>query len=333
MTRIILGGKMKIYTSLLVFIIAVFSVSSSSAQGNSSKFPNKPIRFVVPFPPGGGNDILARTIAPKMAELLGQSIVIDNKAGAGGNVGTEMVARAAPDGYTILMASNQITINPWMYSSLPFDIEKDFSPVALVASVPMLLTVNPLLPANDLREFIALAKAKPGSLNYCTPGAGTPQNIAFEVFNFDANIKIVHIPYKGTGPCIADLIGGQVQATIGTMASLEQHIKAGKLRPLGVTTLTRSPISPDIPTISEVIPGYTSPLWYSVLAPSGTPKDIVAVISTAIAGALADSVTKERLASQSFVINYMNPQKMTDLIKTDLIFWKKEIANINLKID
>lgn len=307
---------------------------SAFAQSSAAKFPDKPIRFVVPFPPGGGNDILARAIAPKMAELLGQPVVIDNKAGAGGNIGSEMVARAAPDGYTILMASNQVTINPWMYSSLPFDIEKDFAPVALAASVPMLLAINPEVPAKNLKEFLALAKAKPSSLNYSTPGTGTPQHIAFEVFNYDAGVKITHVPYKGTGPSVADLIGGQVQATIGTMASLEQHVKSGKVRALGVATTTRSPAMPDVPTIAEAgLPGYASPLWYSVLAPAGTPKEIVAQLSTAIGGALTDPATKERLTAQGFVVNYLDPKQMTDLIKADLAFWKKSIANIGLKLD
>ena len=323
----------KIIPLTLIAMVALVS-SVAFAQGAANKFPNKPIRFVVPFPPGGGNDILARAIAPKMADLLGQPVVIDNKAGAGGNIGAEMVARSTPDGYTILMASNQITINPWMYSSLPFDIEKDFSPVALAASVPLLLAINPDVPAKNLKEFLALAKAKPGLLNYSTPGTGTPQHIAFEVFNYDAGVKITHVPYKGTGPSIADLIGGQVQATIGTMASLEQHVKSGKVRALGVATTTRSPAMSDVPTIAEAgLPGYTSPLWYSVLAPAGTPTEIVAQLSAAIAGALTDTGTKERLTTQGFVVNYLDSQQMTDLIKTDLTFWKKSIANIGLKLD
>ena len=212
-----------------------FAVSQSAVQ----KFPDKPIRFIVPFPPGGGNDILARALAPKMGEFLGQPVVIDNRAGAGGNIGTDLAAKSAPDGYTILIASNQVTINPWLYEKLPFDIEKDFVAVAQAASVPMVLTVHPSVQATTLKEFIALAKASAGKLNHSTPGSGTPQHIAFEVLNHAAGIKVTHVPYKGTGPAIADLIGGQVQAAIGTMASLEQHVKAGKLRALGVTTPKR----------------------------------------------------------------------------------------------
>lgn len=312
----------------------LFSSSLAGAQSAAQTFPNKPIRFVVPFPPGGGNDILARALAPKMSEILGQQVVIDNKAGAGGNIGADFVAKSPPDGYTIVIASNQVTMNPWIYSKLPFDIAKDFSPVAQIASVPMLLAINPEVPAKNLKEFIALAKAKPGSLNYSTPGLGTPQHIAFEVFNFDAGVKVTHVPYKGTSPSIVDLIGGQVQATIGTMASLDQHVKSGKVRPIAVSTPQRSPAMPDIPTIEEGgLKGYNVPLWYSVLAPANTPKDIVAKISASIQDALKDPQIKAQLERQGFVESYLDPQQMTALIAKDLAYWQKAINNIGLKLD
>ncbi|NBS59689.1 MAG: tripartite tricarboxylate transporter substrate binding protein, partial [Betaproteobacteria bacterium] len=197
---------MKTLLALLAAACTTFAAPAALAQ----KFPDKPIRFIVPFPPGGGNDILARAIAPKMGEFLGQPVVIDNRAGAGGNIGTDLAAKSAPDGYTIVIASNQVTINPWLYAKLPFDIEKDFAAVAQAASVPMVLAVHPSVPANTLKEFIALAKASPGKFNHGTPGNGTPQHIAFEVFNHAAGVQVTHIAYKGTGPAIADLIGGQV---------------------------------------------------------------------------------------------------------------------------
>ena len=307
---------------------------AAQAQTSTEVFPNKPIRFVVPFPPGGGNDILARALAPKMSDILGQQVVVDNRAGAGGNIGADFVAKSTPDGYTIVIASNQVTMNPWIYSKLPFDIEKDFAPVAQVASVPMLLAIHPDVPAKNLKEFIALAKSKPGSLNYSTPGLGTPQHIAFEVFNYDAGIKVTHVPYKGTTPSIVDLIGGQVQATFGTMASLEQHVKSGKVRPIAVSTPKRSPAMPDITTIDEGgLTGYNVPLWYSVLAPANTPKDIVAKISAAIRDAMQDPQTKAQLIRQGFVESYLDPQQMTDLIKQDLAYWQRAIKNIGLKLD
>ncbi len=319
---------------ILSTLMSLLCVSWVSAQIVSANFPDKPIRFVVPFPPGGGNDILARALAPKMSEILGQPVVVDNRGGAGGNIGTDFVAKAAPDGYTIVMASNQITMNPWIYSKLPFDIAKDFAAVAQVASVPMLLAIYPEVPAKNLKELIALAKAKPGILNYSTPGLGTPQHIAFEVFNYEAGIKVTHVPYKGTSPSVADLIGGQVQATMGTMASLEQHVKSGKVRAIAVSTPTRSPAMPDVPTIDEAgLPGYNVPLWYSVLAPADTPKEIVDKLSAAIKGALRDPHTHALLVQQGFVDSYLDPQQMTRLITQDLAYWQAAIKNIGLKLD
>ena len=321
---------------LALWVAALLPVATAQTGGASSgaKFPDHPIRFVVPFPPGGGNDILARAIAPKLGEFLGQTVVIDNTGGAGGNIGSELVAKSPPDGYTILIASNQVTINPWMYTNVPFDIEKDFTPIALAATVPMVLAVNPSVKANTIQEFIALARATPGGLNYSTPGNGTPQHIAFEVFNHAAGVKVTHVPYKGTGPAIADLIGGQVQSSIGTMASLEPYVKSGKLRALGVTTAKRSPTMPDVPTIAEAgLTGYEVPLWYSILAPANTPRDIAAQLSTAIRRALEDPETRDRLVGQGFVVTYLDPDAMAALIKRDLAYWKKSINDIGLKLE
>jgi tripartite-type tricarboxylate transporter receptor subunit TctC len=207
-------------TRFVVTVMALISITitqQSQAQ-TGAKFPERSIRFVVPFPPGGGNDILARALAPLLSDGLGQSVVVENKGGAGGNIGAEFVARSAPDGYTMLIAANQITINPWLDNKLPFDIEKDFVTVAQIASVPMVLVVHPSVPAQNLNEFIALVKANPGKFNHGTPGSGTAQHIAFELFNYSAGVQVMHVPYKGTGPAIADLVGGQVQSAIGTMA-------------------------------------------------------------------------------------------------------------------
>ena len=328
-----LTKRLTFAVALTLALGSTFSPVQSFAQ-TDNKFPDRSIRFVVPFPPGGGNDILARAIAPRVADAFGQSVVVDNRAGAGGNIGSEFVAKSAPDGYTILMASNQITINPWLDNNVPFDIEKDFVAVALVASVPMVLVVNPSVPAQDLKSFIALVKADPSKFNHSTPGTGTAQHIAFEVFNYSAGVKVTHVPYKGTGPAIADLIGGQVQSAIGTMASLEPYVKAGKLRALGVTTAARSAAMPDVPTIAEAaLPGFEVPLWYSILAPANTPKDIVAKLSAEIGKALADPPTKERLTGQGFIVTYLNPEQMDAMIKKDLLYWQKIIKAIGLKID
>ena len=320
--------------SALLTFCALLASPATLPTAHAQKYPDKPVRFIVPFPPGGGNDILARALAPKLGELLGQPVVIDNRAGAGGNIGTEAAAKAPPDGYTIVIASNQITINPWLYAKLPFDIEKDFTAVALVASVPMVLAVHPAVPAQNVRELIALAKSGQGKLNHSTPGNGTPQHIAFEVFNHAAGVQITHVPYKGTTPAIADLLGGQVQAAIGTMASLEQHVKAGKLRALGVTTPKRSPAMPNVPTIAEAaLPGFEVPLWYSILAPANTPKDVVARLSAEISRTLATPDIRDRLTGQGFEVSYLNSEQMGDLIKRDIARWQKSVRDIGLKVE
>lgn len=320
--------------SAALALLAACTLAAPSLHAQA-KYPEKPIRFIVPFPPGGGNDILARAMQPRLAELLGQPVLIDNRAGAGGNLGTDLAAKSPPDGYTIVIASNQVTMNPYLQPKLPFDIEKDFVPVAQAASVPMVLVVHPSVPANNVREFIALAKANPGKFNHATPGGGTPQHIAFEVFNHAAGINVTHVPYKGTGPAIADLIGGQVQSAIGTMASVEQHIKAGKLKALGVTTPKRSQAAPNIPTIAESgLPGFEVPLWYSILAPAGTSRDIVNRLSSDIAKTLQAPDVRERLAAQGFEVHYLNADQMAGLLKSDMARWQKTFKDIgNIKID
>ena len=325
---------MKSIGTALLAAGALIASHGLATAAHAQKFPDKPIRFIVPFPPGGGNDILARALAPKLGELLGQSVVIDNRAGAGGNIGAEAAAKAPPDGYTIVIASNQITINPWLFARLPFDIEKDFAPIAQVATVPMVLAVHPSVPAQNVRELIALARAGPGKLNHGTPGNGTPQHIAYEVFNHAAGVQVTHIPYKGTGPAIADLLGGQVQTAIGTMASLEPHVKAGKLRALGVTTPQRSAAMPTVPTIAEAaLPGFEVPLWYSILAPAGTPKDIVARLSAEFARVLATPEIRDRLTGQGFEVSYLNAEQMSELIRRDIARWQKSVRDIGLKLE
>ena len=324
---------MKTFAALLAAACTALACEPSIAQP-AQKYPDKPIRFIVPFPPGGGNDILARMLAPKMSESLGQPVVIDNRAGAGGNIGTDLAAKSPPDGYTIVIASNQVTMNPALYARLPFDIEKEFAPIALAASVPMVLAVNPSVPANNVKELIALAKADPGKLNYSTPGNGTPQHIAFEVFNHSAGIRIAHVPYKGTGPAIADVIGGQVQATFGTLASLEQHVKAGKLRALAVATPRRSNAMPSVPTMAESgLTGYDVSLWYSILAPAGTPAPIVARLSVEVAKALAAPDVRDRLVAQGFEVSYLNPEQMNDLMKRDIARWSRSLKDVGIKLD
>ncbi|MGE4239414.1 Bug family tripartite tricarboxylate transporter substrate binding protein [Ramlibacter sp.] len=319
-------------TTLALVAVCALGAPTLHAQ---SKFPEKAVRFIVPFPPGGGNDILARALQPKLAEALGQPVLIDNRASAGGNLGTDLAAKSPPDGYTIVIASNQVTMNPYLHAKLPFDIDKDLVPVAQAASVPMVLVVHPSVQANNVREFIALAKSSPGKLNHATPGGGTPQHIAFEVLNHAAGINVTHVPYKGTGPAIADLLGGQVQSAIATLASVDPHIKAGKLRALGVTTPKRSSAAPNIPTIAESgLPGFEVPLWYSILAPAGTPRDVLNRLSGDIAKTLQSPDVRDRLVAQGFDVQYLNPDQMAALMKSDMARWQKTFKDIgSIKVD
>jgi tripartite-type tricarboxylate transporter receptor subunit TctC len=314
-------------TAALCFVVSL------APPVQAQKFPDHAIKFVVPFPPGGGNDILARSIHQKLAEQLGQPVVVDNRPGAGGNIGTDFVAKSAPDGYTILIASNQVTINPALGQKLPFDIEKDFAPVALIASVPMLLAVHPSVGANNLTEFIAAVKANPARFNHSTPGTGTPQHLAFEVFNHMAGIGVTHVPYKGTGPAIADLLGGQVQAAFATLASIEQHVKAGKVRALAVATPKRSQILPAIPSVAETIPGYDVALWYSILAPAGTPTDVVVRLNGALVKVMALPEIRDNLVSRGFEPLHSAPAELAATIRRDLGKWDKFIRESGLKVE
>lgn len=322
-------------TGSVIALAAAGLGSRLLAQGvEPLRYPNRPVRFIVPFPPGGGNDILARLFGPRLAESLGQPVMIDNRPGAGGNLGTDLAAKAAGDGYTILIASNQVTINPGLGQKLPFDIEVDFAPVALLASVPMLLVVHPSLPFRSVTEFVAGAKSQSARMNYGTPGAGTPQHLAFELFNKMAGVEVVHVPYKGTGPAIADLLGGQIQAAFGTLASVAPHVKAGKLRPLAVATAKRSALIPDVPTVAESgVPGFDAPLWYSVLSPAGTPREVVARLAAELQKICAAPEVRERMAEQGFEPEFLGSAELQALIRRDLARWQKIGRETGLRIE
>ena len=311
----------------------LLSGGGALAQG-SSAYPTREIRFIVPFPPGGGNDIVARMLGPKMADALGKSVVIDNRPGAGGNLGTDQAARSPADGYTIVIASNQITINPGLGQKLPFDVERNFTPVALVASVPMLLVVHPSVAAANVKELIDLARSQPGRLNHATPGNGTPQHLAFELFNRLANVEVTHVPYKGTGPAVADLLGGQVQAAFATLASVAQHVRAGKLRAIAVATASRSPLMADVPTVAESgVPGYDVPLWYSILAPAGTPAEAVERLAVELRRIVESADMRERMVSQGFQPGFIGPAEAQALIRSDVQRWRKIGQDTGIRIE
>ncbi|WP_042879578.1 tripartite tricarboxylate transporter substrate binding protein [Cupriavidus necator] len=315
---------------------ALAGVLATTALGATAQAPfptQKPITLVVPFAPGGGNDILARVIAPKMGQVLGQTIVIENKPGAGGNLGTDYVAHAAPDGYTLVIASSQVTMNPFLGMKVPFRIERDFEPVGLIASVPIMLVANPDQPFRTLQEFIQFTRANPGKLSYSSPGPGTPQHLAGEVFAKLNKTELLHVPYRGTGPSITDLMGGQVQISFATFASSIQYVRAGKLRALGIAGKKRSKLMPDLPTFAEAgITGYDAELWYSMLAPAHTPKAVVDKVNAALVAALKSPDVAEQLTRQGFEAQASTPAELKAYIGKEMSRWQRVIQDNNIKV-
>lgn len=307
------------------------TLSPSHAQTYPAK---KPITLVVPFAPGGGNDILARAIGPQLSQILGQTVIIENKPGAGGNIGTDTVARAPADGYTLLIASNQVTINPAIGVKTPFKLEKDFAPVGMIASVPIVLVSNPSEPYKNLTEFLQYAKSNPGKLSYSSPGNGTPQHLAGEVFAHMVKTQLVHVPYRGTSPAIADVVGGQVPISFATMASVMPFIEAGKLRPLGIAGQSKASALPTLPTFGEAgLKGYEAALWYSLLVPAQTPKPVIAKLNAALIQVLTSPQITEKLGKQGFETTPSSPEQLKELIDKDLARWARVIGESNIKVE
>jgi tripartite-type tricarboxylate transporter receptor subunit TctC len=302
--------------------------------GIGQEYPSKPIRVVVPFPPGGGTDIVARMLTQKMAETLGASFVIDNRSGAGGTIGTEIVARSAPDGYTLAMVSGSHSINPSLYKKLPYDAVKDFSPISLVVSGPGILVVHPSLPTRNVKELIALAKSKPGQLNYASAGNGTPPHLAAELFKLMAGLDIIHVPYKGNTQAFPDLISGQVLMSFPTIPSAIPHVRAGRLRALAVTSRLRSHTVPDIPTIAESgLSGYEASSWYGLLAPAGTPAAIVARLRQEVAKTLQLTDIREKVSSQGLDPVGDTPEEFTAVIQAEIPKWAKVVRASGARAD
>ena len=283
----------------LALLLGAFISLGIAAQASAQGYPTRPIKLLVPFTAGGGTDLLARILAQKMSENLGQQIVVENKPGGNTLIATEAVARATPDGYTLIMQTNNLAANPTLYlGKMSFDTLKDLAPVSLVAGNPHVLVVNPALPARDLKEFIALAKAKPGSISFASAGSGTVNHLSGELLKMLAGIDMVHIPYKGSGSVMPDLLGGQVNSLFAAMPTVTGFIKEKRLRALAVTTSKRFPGLPDVPTIAELgFPSYDFSSWFGILAPAGTPKPIVDRLQAEIVKALKDPAVLEKLGN------------------------------------
>jgi tripartite-type tricarboxylate transporter receptor subunit TctC len=316
--------------ALLVAAVVLAAAMPALAQD----YPNRPIRFIVPYPPGGGTDVVARIMNDALAADLGQPIIIDNRGGAAGNVGTDIAAKAPADGYNILFTLSSHTINPKLYDKLPFDVERDFVPISLAASIPQILVAHPSVPANNVTELIALAKANPGKLNYASVGTGSPGHIAGELFKIKTGVDIVHIPYKGGGPAVVDTIGGQVQLLFVSMPAAWQHVKAGKLKAIAVASAKRSVAAPDLPTIAESgVPDYAVESWYGALAPAKTPPAAVARLNAAFAKVLANPQIKEKLLAQGAEAAPSTQAEMDRVIKEELEKWDLVIKTAKIKPD
>jgi tripartite-type tricarboxylate transporter receptor subunit TctC len=316
-----------------VFLFGLFAAMPLLATGQS--YPSKPIRLVVPFPAGGTTDLLARAMAQKLSEALGQQVVVDNRPGAGGNIGSDIVAKSAPDGYTLLMGTvGTHAINVSLYTKMPYDAVKDFVPIVLVAGVPNVLVVHPTLPVKTVADLIKLAKEHPGSINFASSGNGTSIHLSGELFKSLTGVQMAHVPYKGSAPALTDLIGGQVQIMFDNLPSALPHIKAGKLRAIAVTSTKRAPALPDLPTIAESgVPGFEASSWFGMLAPAGTPREIVLRINAEVNKALQAGDMKEKLLAQGAEAVGNSPEFFVEYIRSETTKWAKVVKDSGAKVD
>jgi len=318
-----------IFRSFKCILLSV-AAASVLAQG----YPDKPLKLVVPFPPGGPTDIVGRLVAQKLAEGIGQPVVVENRPGAGGTVGSTAVARAPADGYTLLYGSTTLAIAPSLYRDLAYDPRTAFAPISLVSRGPIIAAVNAQLPAKTLKDFIALAKSSPGRINYGSAGSGTPPHLAAELFKTVAGVDLVHVPYKGGGPAVSDLAGGQVQVIFEGLPSLLPHIKSGKVRALAITGAKRDPALPEVPTFAEAgLPGYDANFWNGLVAPAGTPAEVIARLNSVLVQALATPEVHAALVRLGLEAAGTTPQQFGDFIAAEIDKWARVVKASGAKID
>ncbi len=306
----------------------------AAAHGYAQNYPGKPIRLVLPYPPGGGTDVIARPLAQKLSENLGQQVIVDNRGGANGNIGMEFVAKSPPDGYTLLFGLTwQYAVNPSLYGKVPYDPVRDYASIALLANAPYVLVVHPSVPVKSVPELLALLKARPGQLAYSSSGNGSGAHLASELLRNMAHVEMTHVPYKGAGPALPDLIAGQVQLSFVTYTAVGPHMKTGRLRALGVTTVKRSPTLPDLPAIAETVPGYDSAVWYGLSAPSGTPGDIISRLNTEVLRVLSAPDYRNRLALEAVAPIGSTPDEFGAFIKSEIVRWTKIVRDAGAKAD
>ena len=313
-------------------LIACVLLAAGSAAAQN--YPGRPIRFIVPFAPGGTNDIVARMVGVKLAEAWGQPVVIDNRGGAGGVIGADLAAKSVPDGYTLLMANVNFATNPGLVRNLPYDTVKDFAAVSLLATSPSVLVVHPSVPARSVKELIALAKAKPGQLNYSTSGAGTTGHMAMELLKQMTGIDMVAVHYKGGGPALIDLIAGRVSPGFATILSAAPHIEGGRLRALAVSTLKRSSALPDLPTVAEAgVPGYEFTGWWGLVVPARTPQPVIVKLNRELVKILSQPEVRERLVREGADPASTTPEAFAGYMRTEVAKWSKVIKDAHIRID
>jgi len=316
-----------------ILAAALFAALTGGVHAQS--YPTKAVRLVLPYPPGGGADTISRPLAQKLTESLGQQVIVDNRGGAGGNVGMEIAAKAPPDGYTLVFAlTAQLAVNPALYKKVPYDPVRDYEPVSLLASGPYLLVTHPAMPARSVKDLIALARSRPGQIAYASSGNGSGGHLAAELLKSMAKIDMAHIPYKGGGPALIDVLAGQVQVLFAPPASCSQYVQAGRLRALGVTTAKRSAALPDVPTLAEAgVPNYDSGVWYAVLAPAGTSKDIVGKLHGEFVRALNTPDYHKLLVQNAIDPIGSTPEELGRFIRSELAKWAKVVKDANVHVD
>jgi tripartite-type tricarboxylate transporter receptor subunit TctC len=312
-------------------IAAVLLAGLFSALASAQAYPAKPVRMIAASSPGSGVDIVARIVAPKLAEQLGRQVIVDNRAGAGGNIGAELAAKAAPDGYTLFVSTPSQTISMGLYRDLGYDLARDFTAVSQITRGQYIIVVHPSLPAGSVKELIALARAKPGQLNYASAGNGNTTHLASELFKSLAHVNLVHVPYKGTGPALIDLVGGQMQVMFCNLTAALPHVKSGRLRALAVTGDSRSSAVPALPTVIEAgLPGYLVVTWYGIMVPAGTPREIVTHLHNSIVQTMRAPEVRERLAVEGNEPISSTPEQFTSFIKSEIALWGKVIKDANI---
>jgi tripartite-type tricarboxylate transporter receptor subunit TctC len=315
-------------------LAAALALAALTASPALAAFPDKPLRVIVPFAPGGGTDAITRSLGIGMAEALGQPVIVDNKPGAGTIIGTDAVAKSAPDGYTLVMATFAHAVNPALQPKLPYDTDKAFAPVALIGVSPNVLVVRADRPYRTVADLIAAAKAKPGTLTFASQGNGTSAHLAGELFKSLAKVDITHVPYRGAGPAMTDLLGGQVDMMFATAAAARPFVSAGKMRALAVTTAHRSPAYADVPTLAESgVPGYAAESWYGLYAAAGTPKEVIARLNDAVRRAVKADAFVKQTQSEGLAVNVGTPEELGRYVRAEEVRWRKVVKDGNITVD